>query len=265
LDEATDAGRDLDELAAAEQLRRFRREDASYVSDSFNYISGFDANGAIIHYAVDPASPAPFSARGVYLTDSGAQYRDGTTDITRTVAIGTPEQAVVDDFSLVLKGHIALARLVFPRLTAGGTIDAIARQHLWAQMCNYGHGTGHGVGYVLNVHEGPQKIAPQAPPWPLEVGMIVSNEPGLYRAGRYGIRIENLLAVTEAGESEFGRFLTFETLTLCPIDRRLIDPDALNDAERAWLDDYHARVRDALSEGLDERERAWLEEATRPL
>ncbi len=265
IDDAVAAGDKLDELTAAERLRRFRCEDASYVSDSFNYISGFDANGAIIHYALDPASPAPFDTNGVYLIDSGAQYRDGTTDITRTVAVGAPDQAVIDDFSLVLKGHIALARLIFPRLTTGAAVDTIARQHLWAHRRNYGHGTGHGVGYVLNVHEGPQKIAPQAPPWPLEVGMIVSNEPGLYRVGKYGIRIENLLAVTDAGESEFGRFLAFETLTLCPIDRRLIKADALDDVERAWLNDYHARVRDALSEGLEARDRAWLDEATRPI
>jgi Xaa-Pro aminopeptidase len=262
------------EFTLAEKLRTFRREGKHYVCDSFSYISGLDGNGAIVHYDVTGNDARRLTLPAVYLIDSGAQYRDGTTDITRTVALdptgGKDLQRrhphLREDFTLVLKGHIALARLTFPHNTPGREIDAVARIPLWETFRNYGHGTGHGVGFFLNVHEGPQKIAPGASDWPLEAGMLCSNEPGLYRTGRYGIRTENLILVTPAREaSEFGSFLQFETLSLCPIDRRLIDPSILNREETEWVDLYHRRVRETLGPHLPEEERRWLEEATAPL
>ena len=217
------AGEQVDELSAANALRQARAEIDDYVSDSFNYISGFNGNGAIVHYAADERSAEQISAPGVYLIDSGGQYLHGTTDITRTVAVGEPPAAAREDFTMVLKAHIALATLRFPRETSGRDVDPIARAPLWRTGRSYGHGTGHGVGFFLNVHEGPQRIAPAAPDYPLEPGMIVSNEPGLYRTGQWGIRIENLMAVQAAEDTDFGTFLRFETLSLCPIDLRMID------------------------------------------
>lgn len=265
LDRRVEAHDPIDEAFAARKLQEIRSEDVRYISDSFDYISGWAGNGAIPHYRVDPATAAPFGSRGIYLIDSGAQYLDGTTDITRTIAVGVPTAEEREDFTLVLKGHIALARLQMPVGTAGRDIDVIARQPLWMRHRTYGHGTGHGVGFVLNVHEGPQKIAAGSSATPLEPGMIVSNEPGLYREGKHGIRIENLVAVQRAGGDSFGDFLSFETLTLCPIDLRLVDPALLTEAEREWLNEYHRVVREELSAGLDEADRAWLEQATRPL
>jgi Xaa-Pro aminopeptidase len=255
----------LDEEMAARRLQAIRREDDGYISDSFNYISGWGANGAIVHYAHDPAHPAVFGSRGIYLIDSGGQYRDGTTDITRTITVGTPSEEEREDFTLVLKGHIALARLHFPVGTAGRDIDVIARAHLWSHHRNYGHGTGHGVGFVLNVHEGPQKIAPGNSATPLEPGMVISNEPGLYREGRYGIRTENLMVVRPAGSDAFGDFLAFETISLCPIDLRLVDVDLLDAGEREWLNEYHRIVREELTDGLGGEDQSWLERATRPI
>ena len=265
LDGEMAAGASLTEVEAAERLTRLRAEDPAYLSDSFGTISGWAANGAIIHYSAQPETAATLGPRGIYLLDSGGQYLDGTTDITRSVAVGAPTDEEREDFTLVLKGHIALSRLQFPAGTSGRQIDAIARQPLWERQRQYSHGTGHGVGYVLNVHEGPQRIAPRADATALEPGMVLSNEPGLYREGRYGIRIENLVAVQPAGGTEFGEFLSFETLTLCPLDRRLIDPGLLSAEERAWLNDYHARVRAALAPGLEEAELRWLEAATAPI
>ncbi len=268
-DDRVRSGETFTEIEAAEMLRRQRRDTDNYVGDSFNYISGFNGNGAIVHYAAEPRSTATITSPGVYLIDSGGQYRDGTTDITRTVAVGAVDPGAQRDFTLVLKGHIALATLVFPAGTSGRDIDAIARMPLWSEHCNYGHGTGHGVGFFLNVHEGPQRIAPSSSDWPLEGGMVVSNEPGLYRPGKWGIRIENLLAVSipaDTTETEFGAFLTFETLTLCPIDRRMIDLDMLTPSERSWVDSYHRTVRLQIEPLLnDADDRRWLEEATAPL
>ncbi len=266
----------LDEFHLAEKLRSFRSGYDEYISDSFNYISGLNGNGAIVHYSTPRDGAAALDPPAVYLFDSGAQYRDGTTDITRTVALdrsgGTEVlerfSRIREDFTLVLKGHIALAVLVFPEGKPGRDIDAVARLPLWTTRRNYGHGTGHGVGFVLNVHEGPQKIAPGASDYPLEPGMLCSNEPGLYRPGRYGIRTENLVVVEKAPENEedeFGSFLRFETLSLCPIDRRLIDTSMLTEAELDWVDAYHRRVREALSDLLDGEDRAWLQRATAPL
>ncbi|MFW5827152.1 MAG: aminopeptidase P family protein [Alkalispirochaeta sp.] len=265
LDGQIDAGESLTEARAAEKLHGLRSQDARYISDSFNYISGWGENGAVVHYAHDPHQPGVFGTRGIYLIDSGGQYLDGTTDITRTVTVGAPTSEEQEDFTLVLKGHIALARLHVPEGTAGRDIDAIARRDLWMHHPNYGHGTGHGVGFVLNVHEGPQNIAPGKSATPLQPGMVVSNEPGLYRQGQYGIRIENLMAVEKAGGESFGEFLAFETLTLCPIDLRLVDAQQLNDAEREWLNEYHRVVREELRSGLNDDDRAWLDHATRPV
>ncbi len=265
IDRQVDTGDTMTEARSAEKLQAFRKQDPQYISDSFTYISGWAGNGAVVHYSYDPDRPAMLGKRGIYLIDSGGQYLDGTTDITRTITVGKPTAEEQEDFTLVLKGHIALARLHMPEGTAGRDIDAIARRDLWMHHRNYGHGTGHGVGFVLNVHEGPQKIAPGNSATPLQPGMVVSNEPGLYREDQYGIRIENLMAVEKAGGESFGEFLSFETLTLCPIDLRLVDAEQLNDAEREWLNEYHRVVREELRDGLNDDDRAWLDQATRPV
>jgi Xaa-Pro aminopeptidase len=270
LDRTDVIGMHATEWDLAERLREYRSSSDSYIDDSFDYISGFGGNGAIVHYRPTAARSDAIDRDGVYLIDSGAQYIDGTTDITRTVPIGYERDPdsfsdAARDATLVLKGHIALATVSFPYGTAGADIDAVARLALWRRHRTYGHGTGHGVGYVLNVHEGPQRIAPGAERYPLETGMIVSNEPGLYRSDRYGIRIENLLVVREDESTEFGDFLRFETLSLAPIDRRLIDAGLLSHEEREWVDSYHRRVHDEIAPALDETDRAWLGEACAPL
>ncbi len=261
----------LNENDLADTLRRFRQEDALSIGDSFNYISGFGPNGAIIHYDPTENGPSTIDAPGIYLIDSGGQYLDGTTDVTRTLPIGDVSQIedllrrAATDHTLVLKGHIALAQLRFPFGTSGRDIDAIARAPLWAAARSYSHGTGHGVGFVLNVHEGPQRIAPGADPYPLQPGMLVSNEPGIYRTGEYGIRFENLVVVEEVEKSEFGTFLGFRTLTLAPIDRRLIVLELLQPEDIDWIDRYHEQVVAALSPLLDDEELRWLERMCRPL
>ncbi|WP_076488581.1 aminopeptidase P family protein [Alkalispirochaeta americana] len=274
MERAVEGGEALNEYSLAKKLQEFRQVDPHYVSDSFSTISGINGNGAIVHYSVTPETARPLTPPAIYLIDSGAQYRDGTTDITRTVAINPPQgpgtlqafPGAPRDFTLVLKGHIALATLLFPEGTPGREIDAIARAPLWKELRNYGHGTGHGVGFFLNVHEGPQRIAPGSSDAPLQEGMICSNEPGLYRPGQYGIRIENLLRLEAVPEtSPFGAFLRFETLSLCPIDRNLIDQDLLTPLEREWLDQYHHRVYTTLSEDLSGEDLLWLERATAPL
>lgn len=276
LDRAVTTGTPLDEYRMAERLSAFRTEGTDYVGDSFPYISGIDANGAIVHYSTPRTNPAPLAPPAVYLIDSGAHYRDGTTDITRTVALDRGNGNAVaarfprvrEDFTLVLKGHIALATLVFPEGTPGREIDAVARVPLWAKQRNYGHGTGHGVGFFLNVHEGPQKIAPGATDYPLKAGMLCSNEPGIYRVGQYGIRTENLVLTVhaeETGETTTDSFLRFDTVSFCPIDRRLIDPSLLTETERNWVDRYHRRVHATLAEHLAPDDRRWLDAATAPL
>lgn len=256
---------EVTELGAEAKLRDFRAEGERFVSESFRTISGYRGHGAIVHYAASEESNARLEAAGVYLVDSGAQYEDGTTDITRTVALGEPSEQARRDFTLVLKGHIGLATLRFPVGTTGHMIDVVAREHLWREGMNYGHGTGHGVGFFLNVHEGPQRISQRPSDVALAPGMVVSNEPGVYRADQYGVRIENLVAVADDGAAGFGTFLRFETLTLCPIDRSLIDADLLTAEERRWVDDYHRRVRDQLLGNLDGACAAWLERACSPL
>ena len=266
LDREAPRGR-VTELGAARRLDSLRAENEDFRGPSFATISGSGPNGAIVHYRVDAASDRRLGQGELYLVDSGGQYPDGTTDVTRTVAVGKPSAEMRERFTRVLKGHIALATLVFPEGTSGAQIDAFARAALWRAGLDYDHGTGHGVGYFLSVHEGPQRIAKASNAVPLRLGMVVSDEPGYYKTGAYGIRIENLLAVRRA-RAPLGAerpLLEFETLTLVPIDRALVERRILNADEIAWLDAYHARVRRALSPGLSPAERAWLARATRPL
>ena len=257
----------LSEIAAADHLEALRREGEHFRDLSFPTISGAAANGAIVHYRVTPESDRALEDGSLYLVDSGAQYLDGTTDITRTVAIGEPSDEMRDRFTRVLKGHIAVATARFPVGTRGSQLDTLARLALWQAGLDYDHGTGHGVGSYLSVHEGPQRISKRGGDAALEPGMIVSNEPGYYKADAYGIRIENLLAVTavEAPEGAERELLGFETLTRAPIDRTLIDTALLDDAEIAWLDAYHAEVREVLTPLLDRETADWLESATAPL
>ncbi|MFN4062001.1 MAG: aminopeptidase P family protein [Paracoccus hibiscisoli] len=253
----------LSEIDVVRRLEDLRRE-AGILDISFDTIMGAGPNGAIVHYRVTKATNRRLAAGDVLLIDSGGQYADGTTDITRTIALGDPLPAAVAPFTAVLRGMIALSRARFPKGVTGGHLDALARQFLWSQGLDYDHGTGHGVGAALCVHEGPARIS-RVSDIPLEPGMILSNEPGYYRESRFGIRIENLIAVREA-EAEPGRtMLGFDTLTLCPIDRRLIDRGALSGDDAAWLDAYHARVRDALSPDLQGDDLDWLRRATEPL
>jgi len=258
-------GEGVGEIEAVEALEAFRAEGGLLKEVSFPTISGSGPNGAIVHYRVSTATDRRARAGELFLVDSGAQYLDGTTDITRTVAVGPPSEEMRDRFTRVLKGHIAIARAVFPKGTTGAQLDSFARAALWEAGLDFDHGTGHGVGAFLSVHEGPQRIA-KTGTVALVPGMILSNEPGYYRAGAYGIRIENLVLVEERTiEGGERPMLGFETLTLSPIDRRLILPALLGDADAAWLDAYHARVRDTLSPELDGETRNWLVGRTRPI
>jgi len=259
------AGEPLTELDVADILRRHRSASPLFFDESFGTIAGYGPHGAIVHYEADSESSSTLRPEGLLLIDSGAQYLDGTTDITRTIALGEPTAAERRDFTLVMKGHIALGSAIFPAGTAGAQLDALARQYLWREGLSYLHGTGHGVGHFLNVHEGPQSIRLNYVPAPLTPGMITSNEPGLYREGVHGIRCENLVLTVEAMTTEFGRFLRFETLTLCPFERSLFDTALMTPAEIEWLNDYHARVREALAPGLDGDALRWLEKNTAPL
>ncbi|QJE71941.1 aminopeptidase P family protein [Aerophototrophica crusticola] len=257
----------LDEIGAAEQLLALRREVQHFQGQSFETISGAGPNGAVVHYRASPKTNRKIELDSIFLLDSGGQYLDGTTDITRTMAVGTPSAEMRRHFTLVLKGHIALSTAVFPKGTTGSQLDVLAREPLWRAGLDYDHGTGHGVGSFLSVHEGPARIAKMPNTVPLLPGMILSNEPGYYKTGAYGIRIENLILVQPADPIPGGErpMLRFETLTLCPIDRRLVEPDLLTPAERDWLNAYHARVRAELSPGLDAETAAWLEQATAPV
>jgi len=252
------------EISAAQKLEEIRRESSDLKDLSFDTISGYGSNGASPHYRVSTDSNLTLALGGLYLVDSGGQYPDGTTDITRTVPIGTPTQEMRDRFTRVLKGHIALGTMRFPEGTSGHQLDAFARRPLWQAGLDYDHGTGHGVGSYLGVHEGPQRIAK----WPnavaLRPGMILSNEPGYYKAGEFGIRIENLIVVTEPTPVEGGEraMMAFETITLAPINRDLIKTDLLTEDERAWLNAYHDRVRKTLSPLVPAEVQAWLEEVT---
>ncbi len=256
----------ITELTIDEQITAARARRPGFVSPSFNTIAGFNANGAIMHYRASQASHSTIEGDGLLLIDSGGQYLGGTTDITRVVPVGTITADHKRDFTLVLKGMMALSMAHFPRGTRGPMLDAIARAPIWAAGVDYGHGTGHGVGYFMNVHEGPQVISPSAAPDPhtaMEPGMITSNEPGIYKPGRWGIRIENLVLNVPAASGKFGEFLRFETLTLCPIDTRCLDMTLLHPHEVQWLNDYHATVRERLLPHVTGAARAWLELRTR--
>lgn len=260
----------LTEISAADHLYECRRTDARFRGLSFDTISGSGPNGAIVHYRVTPETDRKLNPGEVYLVDSGAQYLDGTTDVTRTVFISDGKGASAEAKernTRVLKGHIAIATARFPVGTHGSQIDALARLALWEAGLDYDHGTGHGVGSYLGVHEGPQRISKQGGGVAMEPGMILSNEPGYYKEGSYGIRIENLVVVTVSGDpaDTERRMLEFETITLAPIDRKLIDRDLLTAEERHWLDAYHARVRDTLSPLVGDGVRRWLEDATAPI
>ncbi|MEJ1229044.1 aminopeptidase P family protein [Pseudomonas sp. CCNWLW56] len=255
----------ITELTIDEHLTAARRRRPDFVSLSFNTIAAFNANGAMPHYRATEESHAVIEGDGLLLIDSGGQYLGGTTDITRMVPVGTPSAEQKRDCTRVLKGVIALSRARFPRGILSPLLDAIARAPIWAEQVDYGHGTGHGVGYFLNVHEGPQVIAYQAAPTPqtaMQPGMITSIEPGTYRPGRWGVRIENLAMNLEAGSSEFGEFLEFETLTLCPIDTRCLEPSLLTQDEKAWFNAYHAEVQRRLSPLLEGDALQWLNTRT---
>lgn len=256
------AGEKVTELSLAEKLTAFRADQPQYIMDSFETIAGYGAHGAIVHYAATPETDATLQAEGLLLVDSGAQYLDGTTDITRTIALGEPTEQMKKDFTRVLKGTISLAKSKFPAGTRGSQIDMLARKALWDAGINYLHGTGHGIGHCLNVHEGPQSIRMEENPVVLKPGMVISDEPAMYRTGEYGIRTENMILCREDSETEFGKFLGFETLTLCPIDTRLVIPSMLSARERTWLNKYHQMVYDKLSPHLDEAEKTWLKNKT---
>ncbi len=253
------------EMSVSQKLTDLRAEQPLFRDISFDTIAGYAEHGAIVHYEATPNTDAALLPRGFLLLDSGAQYEDGTTDITRTIPLGplTNEERRV--YTLVLKGHIQLELCKFPRGASGTQLDILARSAMWREGMNYMHGTGHGVGSYLNVHEGPHQIRMEYVPAPLKAGMTVTDEPGLYLAGRFGARIENTLLITPYKETEFGQFLQFESLTLCPIDTAPIVREMMLAEEVAWLNDYHQQVRDTLSPHLDEGERAWLREATEAL
>ncbi|PAA01853.1 aminopeptidase P family protein [Pseudomonas fragi] len=258
----------ITELTIDEQLTASRARRPGFVSLSFNTIAAFNANGAMPHYHATEQEHAVIEGDGLLLIDSGGQYLGGTTDITRMVPVGTPTDEQKRDCTRVLKGVIALSRARFPKGILSPLLDSIARAPIWAENVDYGHGTGHGVGYFLNVHEGPQVIAYQAAPAPhtaMQPGMITSIEPGTYRPGRWGVRIENLVLNREAGDSEFGVFLKFETLTLCPIDTRCLEPSLLTREEVEWLDGYHAQVLERLSPLLAGAALEWLQVRTAPV
>jgi Xaa-Pro aminopeptidase len=255
----------LTEIEAVEKLEAFREETGLLKELAFSTISGSGPNGAIVHYRVTNKTNRALKPGELFLLDSGAQYEDGTTDITRTIAIGEPTQEMRDRFTRVLKGHIAIARAVFPKGTSGAQLDALSRVVLWQAGLDFDHGTGHGVGSYLSVHEGPQRLS-KISTVPLEPGMILSNEPGYYKKGEYGIRIENLVLVERREIAGAEReMLGFETLTFAPIDLKLVEPALLSGEEHEWLDAYHARVRETLAPEVDEETWAWLIEATQPL
>lgn len=255
----------LTEVSAGKKLRDFRLADKSCVDESFAPILGWNAHGAIVHYEATAETDVTIEGNGLLLVDSGGQYTFGTTDITRTVALGTPTPEMIHDFTLVMKGHIALAKVKYPEGTRGAQLDVLARQYLWDEGKAYYHGTGHGVGFFINCHEGPQSIRLNENPTPLQPGMVTSNEPGLYLEGKYGIRCENLVATVPWKETEFGKFLEFRTMTLFPFDLTLFDTSLMNDDEIAWLNSYHEEVRNRLTPLLSPEEAAWLAEKTKPL
>lgn len=255
----------IDELSVSQRLREFREVQEDFISESFGTIAGYKEHGAIVHYSATPASALAIKPQGFLLVDSGGQYLQGTTDITRTIHLSTPTQEEKEDYTLVLKGMIRLSMVHFPAQTRGSQLDILAREAMWNRGVNYGHGTGHGIGAFLNVHEGPQSIRMNENPVTLEPGMIQSNEPGIYRAGKYGIRIENLILCREALETDFGKFYNFETLTLCPIDTNPVDLQLLTVDEKGWLNSYHKLVYQKLSPFMNEQLKGWLKEKTKEI
>lgn len=261
LEKAVPAG-GVTEIMIPAKLVEYRSQQKNFVGESFDTISGYGPNGAIVHYHVTEESSLEVKPRGFLLVDSGAQYFDGTTDITRTLAVGPLTEQMKKDYTMVLKGHISLSTAIFPQGTRGSQLDILARKALWDNGLNYLHGTGHGIGHFLNVHEGPQSIRMNENPTTLQIGMVTSNEPGLYRAGQYGIRIENLILTQHETTTEFGDFYSFKTLTLCPIDKTPIVKEMLNENEIVWFNQYHKYVYDRLSPLLSEEEKSWLKEKT---
>ncbi|EME0896001.1 aminopeptidase P family protein [Vibrio parahaemolyticus] len=266
LDAEVAAGNLHDEATLADRLEAFRKEDPTLMDLSFDTISAAGGNAAMCHYNHEnQPEPGKLALNTLYLVDSGGQYLDGTTDITRTIAIGQPSAEMIKQFTLALKGHIGVARARFPKGTRGYQIDTLARQHLWAEGYDYDHGTGHGVGHFLSVHEGPASISKKQIDVPLTEGMVLSNEPGYYRADAFGIRIENLELVVETPTNGDFPVLSFESLTRCPIDKRNINVDMLTRPELAWLNDYHQKVWEQISPLVDGEVKEWLREATLPL
>ena len=262
LEQALKNSEEITECSISEKLSSIRSDQPLYAMDSFGTICGYKEHGAVVHYNATHTTDAAIKADGMLLIDSGAQYFDGTTDITRTWSLGNATEQQRKDFTRVLKGHISLAKCKFPVGTRGSQLDILARKPLWDCGLNYMHGTGHGIGHFLNVHEGPQSIRMEENSTVLLPGMVLSNEPGLYRTGEYGIRIENLVLVQEDSETAFGKFLHFETLTLCPIDKQLIDISMLSIREHAWLNKYHQTVFEKLSPSLSKEACEWLKEKT---
>lgn len=256
------AGQKVTELSASAKLTALRAEQPQYIMDSFESITGYAGHGAIVHYAPTPETDVELKPESLLLMDSGAQYLDGTTDITRTVALGEPTEQMKKDFTRTLKGMIGIAKCKFPAGIRGCLIDVFARKALWDAGINYLHGTCHGIGHCLNVHEGPQSIRMEENPVPLKPGMVMSDEPAMYRTGEYGIRTENMILIREDSETEYGKFLGFDTLTLCYIDTKLIVVPMLSAREHTWINKYHQMVYDLLSPHLNEEEKAWLKEKT---
>ncbi len=257
--------KEISELSAADKLLEFRKKQEDFIEPSFSTISAYGANAAMAHYSADKDSNAILSERGFYLVDSGGQYLDGTTDITRTIALGDITDEEKTDFTLTLKGHINLSDAKFLEGTNGYQLDILCRAPMWKHGLDFKHGTGHGIGYLLGVHEGPHRIANSPNYISLEKGMIVSIEPGVYKSGKHGIRIENIVVVDEAMKTESGDFLKFETLSFVPIDLNAIDPRLLNEDEKIWLNNYHSQVFEKISPYLTEDEKKWLKEITRKI
>ena len=261
LEESVSAGKET-ELSIDKKLHEFRAAQPLYMGESFDTIAGYKRHGAIVHYSATPESDVTLQPKGFLLLDSGAQYLDGTTDITRTIALGELTEEEKTDYTLILKGHIALAMAKFPAGTRGAQLDVLARMPIWNHRMNFLHGTGHGVGHFLSVHEGPQSIRMNENPVILQPGMVTSNEPGVYKTGSHGIRTENLTLVCKDGEGMFGEYLKFETITLCPICKKGIIKEMLTKEEIEWLNNYHQTVYEKLSPDLNEEEKAWLQKAT---
>ena len=264
LEEAVPAGNES-EVSIDQKLYQLRAEQADFRGISFDTIAGYKEHAAIVHYEATPETDIPLKPEGLLLLDSGAQYLDGTTDITRTIALGSLTEEEKTDYTLVLKGHLHLQNAHFPAGTCGTQLDVLARSAMWKCGINYMHGTGHGIGHFLCVHEGPHQVRMNHVPTLLEPGMILTDEPGIYKAGRHGIRIENTLLIVLAQETEFGKFYKFEPLTLCPIDKKAIAMEIMTDEELTWLNEYHQMVYNRLCPLLDKDERTWLKEATTPI